>query len=460
MNKLKQWFIGDYLAKTDDVFERSKIELLYSYSISFWILGTAFYISAIVRGYTYHTICLTFAVMALLIIPFILKYKQNVRIASIWYIIQQILVSNGEVVIQQNKADITSGLWIMTFILFSFFLFGRKWGLICILIMGVISSITGPLSEKLSIPVTQQYQGTIIEVLVPLLLNVIIVWMFIKTRSDAEEHIKKQSLQLEEKSRELETKNHDVRDSINYAKRIQYAVLPSEEAIQRAIPLSFIYYLPKDIVSGDFYWFHELNKDEYIIICGDCTGHGVPGAFMTVIGSNLLNQIVIDNKFYEPGKILMNLDELLNSTLKQDKQRQQGVQDGMDLSLIKVNKHKKECTITSAKRPVILVRDKQMKEFKGSKHSLGGMRSGEKHFEEIKFELKEDDVIFTYTDGYTDQFGGEKGKKYSSKRLKEFLVNISEDTALVQKQKLEQEFTKWRGQHEQVDDVNVLGIRF
>ncbi|MBK6521552.1 MAG: hypothetical protein IPG08_04040 [Sphingobacteriaceae bacterium] len=118
MNKLKQWFIGDYLSKTNDVFERSKIELLYSYSISFWILGTAFYISTIVRGYTYHAFCLTFAVVALLIIPFILKYKQNVRIASIWYIIQQILVSIGETTIQQNKPDIPSGLWIMTFVLF------------------------------------------------------------------------------------------------------------------------------------------------------------------------------------------------------------------------------------------------------------------------------------------------------------------------------------------------------
>ncbi len=181
---------------------------------------------------------------------------------------------------------------------------------------------------------------------------------------------------------------------------------------------------------------------------------------MTVIGSNLLNQIVIDNRVYEPGKILLNLDQLLNSTLKQDKQRLQGVQDGMDLSLIKVNKLKKECIITSAKRPVILLRDKQMKEFKGSKHSLGGMRTGDKDFEEIRFALQEDDVLFTYTDGFTDQFGGEKGKKYSSKRLKEFLVSISEDTALVQKRKLEQEFANWMGQHEQVDDVCVLGIRF
>lgn len=460
MNSLKKWFIGDYLAKTADVFERSKIELLYNYSISFWILGTAFYISAVVRGYTHHVCVLTFAVIALLLIPFILKYKENVKLASVWYIIQQILVSCGESMIQKNVPDITSGLWIMTFILFSFFLFGRKWGLIIILIMGVVQGVTAPIAEKLNIDASQQYQGSVLEVMVPLLLNVIIVWMFIKTRSDAEEHIKKQSFELESKSKELETKNNDVRDSINYAKRIQYAVLPSEEAIQRSIPLSFIHYLPKDIVSGDFYWFHEINKEEYIIICGDCTGHGVPGAFMTVIGSNLLNQIVIDNKIYSPSKILLSLDELLNTTLKQDKQRLQGVQDGMDLSLIKVNKQKKECTITSAKRPVILVRDKQMKEYKGSKYSLGGMRSGEKKFEEINFEIKEDDVLFTYTDGYTDQFGGEKGKKYSSKRLKEFLVSICEDTALVQRQKLEQEFLRWKGQHEQVDDVCVLGIRF
>jgi isoprenylcysteine carboxyl methyltransferase (ICMT) family protein YpbQ len=122
MNKLKNWFIGDYLAKTDDVFERSKIELLYHYSISFILLGTAFYVSAIIRGYTYHVFVLSFAVLALSLIPFILKYKQSVKLASIWYITQQIIVSNCELMIQQNIPDITSGLWIMTFVLFSFFL--------------------------------------------------------------------------------------------------------------------------------------------------------------------------------------------------------------------------------------------------------------------------------------------------------------------------------------------------
>ncbi len=459
MKKLKNWFIGDYLAKTDDVFERSKIELLYSYSVSFWFLGTAFYISAIVRGYTYHTFCLTFAVIALLIIPFILKYKQSVRIASIWYIVQQILVSNGEVVIQQNKADITSGLWIMTFILFSFFLFGRKWGLICILIMGIISSIAGPLSQKLSIPVSQQYQGTIIEVLVPLLLNVIIVWVFIKTRSDAEEYIKQQSLQLELKSKELETKNHDVRDSINYAKRIQYAVLPQEETIYRSIPLSFIFYKPKDIVSGDFFWFHEINKEEYILVCADCTGHGVPGAFMTVIGSSLLNQTVIDNKIVQPSQILLELDKLINFTLKQQKDSDISVQDGMDLTLLKVNKTKKELIITSAKRPAVFIRNKELQEIKGNKFSLGGMRSGEKQFIETTVNYEEDDLLYLFTDGYADQFGGEKAKKFSSKRLRELFLEVHKLPMIDQKNNISKTIANWQGNLEQIDDMLVIGIK-
>ena len=460
MKKLKQWFIGDYLAKTDDVFGRTKIELLYNYAFYYFILGSFFYAGLFIKGLHYHVYVITIAVFSLLAVPFILKFTENLRLASVFFIIQQMAVSCGSIFIQQGKSDTTGGMWTAVFIVLALLLFDRVWGIVLIVAMATLGVVTTALSKSFDIPKSEQLKDTPDEFLTPMILLIMVMWMFLKARANAEEHIKKQSLQLEEKSRELETKNNDVRDSINYAKRIQYAVLPSEEAIQRSIPLSFIYYLPKDIVSGDFYWFHEISKEEYIIICGDCTGHGVPGAFMTVIGSNLLNQIVIDNKVYEPGKILLNLDELLNSTLKQDKHRQQGVQDGMDLSLIKVNKQKKQCIITSAKRPVILVRDKQMKELKGSKYSLGGMRSGEKFFEEICYDFKEDDVLFTYTDGYTDQFGGEKGKKYSSKRLKEFLVSISEDTALVQKQKLEQEFIKWQGQHEQVDDVNVLGIRF
>jgi serine phosphatase RsbU (regulator of sigma subunit) len=173
-------------------------------------------------------------------------------------------------------------------------------------------------------------------------------------------------------------------------------VLPQEESIYRSIPLSFILYKPKDIVSGDFFWFHEIDKDNYIIVCADFTGHGVPGAFMTVIGSSLLNQIVIDNKITKPSTILYELDKLINITLKQRKEHEHYVQDGMDLALLKVDKSKNEFIFTSAKRPAILISNKQMQEFKGSKFTLGGMVSGEKVFEEIKMKYTEDDVIYMF----------------------------------------------------------------
>lgn len=265
--------------------------------------------------------------------------------------------------------------------------------------------------------------------------------------------------QLKSSKALLELRNKDVTDSINYAKRIQYAVLPHEETIYRSIPLSFIYYKPKDIVSGDFFWFHEVNRDEYVLVCADCTGHGVPGAFMTVIGSSLLNQTVIDNKITEPAAILLELDKQINFTLKQQKDNSISVQDGMDLSLIKVNKAKKEFTITGAKRPVLFIRDKQMQELKGSKFSLGGMRTGEKKFDEIKMNYKEEDMLYFYTDGYTDQFGGDKGKKFSSKRLKEHFLNIHRLPVAEQKQDLDNTMKKWMGSLEQVDDMLVIGIK-
>jgi serine phosphatase RsbU (regulator of sigma subunit) len=266
--------------------------------------------------------------------------------------------------------------------------------------------------------------------------------------------------QIKKAKGEIEHKNKDIMDSINYAKKIQYAVLPHEETIFRSAPLSFIYYSPKDVVSGDFYWFHEINADEYIFVCADCTGHGVPGAFMTVVCSNLLNQTVIDNRIFSPAAILTELERLLNVTLKQDNQRLQGVQDGMDLSLIHVNKATRSCTLASARRPVLMISGNEMREIRASKFSLGGMVGGVKNFHEEMVAFGKEDLLFMYTDGFTDQFGGPKGKKYSSRRLREFILSIRNDTAQVQKQKLSEEFSTWSSGFDQVDDVCVVGVRF
>lgn len=272
--------------------------------------------------------------------------------------------------------------------------------------------------------------------------------------------LKNSKLEIETKSKELETKNEEIVSSINYAKRIQYAMLPHEETIYRGVPLSFIFYQPKDIVSGDFFWYHEIDKDNYIIVAADCTGHGVPGAFMTVIGSNLLTQIVAESGITQPGQILQELDKRITNTLKQQKEHQHLIQDGMDMALLKVNKAAKEFSYTSAKRPAIFIRNKQLQELKGSKNTLGGLRSGNKHFEEIKIKYEEDDMIYLFTDGYIDQFGGADNKKFMIKRFRELLVNIQPLSINEQKEKIASNIEKWIGHNEQTDDILVIGIRF
>lgn len=460
MKGLRNYFIGEYLSETDDVFERSKIELIFNYSLAYFIIGTAFYITVIYNGLWYHVCAISFAVVALATLPFILKFTKNLKLATNWLIIQQMIVSGGSVFIQEGRNDAAGALWLSLFVLLAFFLYGQKWGAISILIIFTIGGLSSALSTLVDIPDSQQFQNGPLEMLVPLSLIIIVVWMFIKTRSEAEKHIKNQQQILEHKNKEIENNHKDITDSINYAKRIQRAVLPPEETIYRSVPLSFIFYKPKDIVSGDYFWFHENNKDEYILVCGDCTGHGVPGAFMTVIGSNLLNQTVIDNKITDPAKILHELDRQINFTLKQEKDKNISVQDGMDLTLIRVNKNKKELVITSAKRPVVFIRNKQLQEIKASKFSLGGMRSGEKVFEETTIQYQEDDIMYLFTDGYADQFGGEKSKKFSSKRLKELLLEIHQLPINEQKNKLAKASEDWQGSLEQIDDILVMGIKF
>lgn len=269
-----------------------------------------------------------------------------------------------------------------------------------------------------------------------------------------------QQSRIESKNIEIETKNRDITDSINYSKKIQFAVLPHEETIQRSIPLFFILYKPKDIVSGDFYWFYEINKDEYIILCADCTGHGVPGAFMTVICSTILNQVVVENKIHEPAEILKEVDAVLAFTLKQESKKEEKIRDGMDLCLLKVNKMKKEAIITGAKRPAFFVHNGEITDVKNSKFSIGGLVEEGKTFHENKFTFEEEDMFFLYTDGFTDQFGGADDKKFMTRRLKEIVTANSRKSLPEQTKIYDSEIESWKGANEQTDDILIIGVRF
>lgn len=466
LKRFKKYIIGDALAATDDVFEKARIDLTYNTTLFFLALGLMFYANLIAHHYTWMVYITTIGVVSLPTILIILKKTGNVRYGAYLFVIEQMVISFLNQCLRNFVIDVQGAFWTMVSILFAFFVLGIRWGwivtsyVLLMLAFGLINEHSGFTLIHFNVPPEQIPADQPYFVFLPFMINIYCLHRMMVTRRTAEGEIGRQKKRVEQSNKELESKNKDITDSINYARKIQYAVLPNEENIYRSIPLSFIVYKPRDIVSGDFFWFAELDEKSYILVTADCTGHGVPGAFMTVIGSSLLNQIIVEGGISEPSLILRELDKRINVTLKQEKERLLTVQDGMDLSLLKVDRSKKQFTFTSAKRPAIFIRDKQIREIKGSKFSLGGMRTGEKYFEELTMDYKEDDIIYFFTDGVTDQFGGEKGKKYSIKRLRELLLNIHMLPMHDQKKRLELTIEKWKGNLEQVDDICLVGIRF
>lgn len=267
---------------------------------------------------------------------------------------------------------------------------------------------------------------------------------------------------------QIEEKNKDITDSINYARKIQTAILPDKNLFEQAFPESFILYKPKDIVSGDFYYFTSI-EDGYIIAAADCTGHGVPGAFMSMIGNDLLNHIILEKRIYEPSRILCELNEGVANALKQgheDDESELGLRDGMDIGICFISRSMDRLIFSGAHRPMFIVSREMAYEVKPDKISIGGRHHpGSVKFTENIISLKEGDVVYLYSDGYVDQFGGMEGKKFMSRRFKDLLTDIN-TTELVgrpmpeQQKRLENELVSWMGsENQQVDDILVIGIR-
>jgi serine phosphatase RsbU (regulator of sigma subunit) len=255
----------------------------------------------------------------------------------------------------------------------------------------------------------------------------------------------------------IEEKNKSITESITYAERIQHSILPDAEKINAALPENFIFFQPKDIVSGDFYWFHET-ETEIVLAQVDCTGHGVPGAFMAVMGYNLLNQVVIEGNQTDPGKILTKLDELVKISLKQNDVHSNSA-DGMDISLCVMDKKFSRLRFASANRLLIYIRNKELFEVKGDKFPIGGKHYGDKLFSTQEVDLQSGDMFYLFSDGYGDQFGGSKGKKYSKKKLLADLLSIYSEPVAEQHVLISKSFLTWKNTHEQVDDVTVIGFR-
>lgn len=262
---------------------------------------------------------------------------------------------------------------------------------------------------------------------------------------------------LRDSNRIISEKSREITDSITYAKRIQGAILPEHTIVKKHLPYSFILYQPKDIVSGDFYWMTEKN-DALFLAIADCTGHGVPGALMSVIGVNQLNTIVQEKAILNPSEILTELDKNVSKILNQNKKE---IRDGMDIALMKIDLKSRLLEFASANRPLYYVRNKILTEIKPSKFAIGGLEYGKgKNFEAMQVQLQAGDMVYVSTDGYADQFGSEKNKKMTAKKFKQLLENVSNHEPAEQEQQLLKFFNDFKLSYEQTDDVLVAGIRF
>jgi len=266
---------------------------------------------------------------------------------------------------------------------------------------------------------------------------------------------KKSNIILAEKNSQIEEKNLEITDSISYAKRIQDSILPSESTFEKSLKGFFVFYQPKDIVAGDFYWIKQVD-DTVLFAAADCTGHGVPGALVSVVCNNALNSVVKEQHLVQPAEILTASSKIISNAFKSDKKGLK-IRDGMDIALCAINYKTNTLHFSGANNPLYIVRKGELIEIKGDKKSIGGR--SDFNYTNHTVDIEKEDMIYVFSDGYADQFGGVKGKKFMYKQFKNLLVSIAEMSAEAQNNKIKKAFFNWKGDTFQVDDICVIGVR-
>lgn len=287
------------------------------------------------------------------------------------------------------------------------------------------------------------------------------VWLYIMMRERnlrnekkvLEEKVEERTHELRYAYDEIALKNKDITDSIRYAQRIQFAILPPKIIFDE----TFVLFRPKDIVSGDFYWMITLGEREYMAAI-DCTGHGVPGAFMSFIGYSSLNKIVREHNITTPNEILRHLNTEVNTALH--RQTDETMSDGMDLSLVCYHRPTCRLEFAGAYNSICIVRNGELTEYKADRYPIGFATASDKMFTNLELVVEPGDMLYMYTDGYADQFGGPEGKKFRSKPMKALLAEIAHHPAKEQKELLDRHILNWKGDYDQIDDILVMGRRF
>jgi len=267
---------------------------------------------------------------------------------------------------------------------------------------------------------------------------------------------RKQKKVIEDQKSLVEEKNQQIVDSIQYAKGLQEATLPTEKILNNCLPKSFIFYRPKDIVAGDFYWVETIHEWTYFA-AADCTGHGVPGAMVSVVCSNALTKALLEEEIYEPAAILNRTRDLVIQRFKRSEKR---IMDGMDISLCALHQNTGKIKWAGANNPLWIIRkDSQEIEVLKADDQPVGMYPIREPFNQLELQLNEGDTMYLFSDGFSDQFGGKNGKKYKSSNFRRFLLSIKDKDMDLQHQLIKEEFDRWKGNFEQIDDVCVMGVR-
>ncbi|MGL4599796.1 MAG: SpoIIE family protein phosphatase, partial [Bacteroidia bacterium] len=294
------------------------------------------------------------------------------------------------------------------------------------------------------------------------LLVVLIVYISLrrlrKHKNVLEKLVRERTVEVQTQKEKLQQVVGDLHDSINYAKRIQDALLPRRSHYEQYLPQSFVFLSPKDIVSGDFHWLDVKNNAVYVA-AADCTGHGVPGALMSVVGFNLLDQALHEANLLEPAQILSHLDRGVNKLLRQS-DRDSEVKDGMDIAICRIDFEQMELQYAGAFNPLYWIRNGDLFQFKADKDPIGSNENNvADHYTNHKIKLEKNEMIYIFSDGFADQFGGPFGKKFKYAPFRELLLSVHQLPLEKQHEKMKEAFFGWKKEYEQVDDVLVIGIR-
>jgi serine phosphatase RsbU (regulator of sigma subunit) len=284
-----------------------------------------------------------------------------------------------------------------------------------------------------------------------------VIFKRFRVASNQKAIIEQQKQEVDEAYNGLEQAHKEITDSISYAERIQRTFLATDELLNEHLDEYFVYFNPKEAVSGDFYWAGKLNNGHFAMVNADSTGHGVPGAIMSILNISSIEKAVEQNAT-NPADIFNRTRKTIIERLKKDGSADGG-KDGMDASLISFNSNKTKITYVAAQNPIWIIRDGELTEIKPEKMPLGKHDNDHIPFKGGEYDIQKGDQIYTLTDGFQDQFGGPKGKKFMVKKMRDYVLSISSLTMAEQYLNISETFSNWKGDVEQVDDVCVIGVR-